>query len=228
MAEPDWTNVGAVRAWLEKRYTVTDRRDGSPLFQYLKDELGKGNKIKGRERHLSGAEFLRWLGETQGTNAFYYRMGEKQVTYYPEYIDETSPESSLSPTDDGNWSDPGASKLPEGHNADHELPKQPMMQAKSKPQKSKSAQPRKSTKAKNSTSLTGNAASRPARTKALPRESKPNATHKAKGVRKNNSEALQKQRVGASTRKLRPKRNSKRASTGKATVHSGELNTSNM
>ena len=45
MSEPDWTEIEAVRAWLGERYHVANRETGSPFFQYLKDELAKGNKF---------------------------------------------------------------------------------------------------------------------------------------------------------------------------------------
>ena len=91
----DWTDVEAVRAWLDKKYPNSNREIGSPFFQYLKDEKAKGHKINGRERHLSsrrGGELRKWIWEESEHSVFYYP--EMKVTYYPEYADPESPSSA--------------------------------------------------------------------------------------------------------------------------------------
>ena len=86
--EPDWSNVDIVREWLGSRYPNSDNQTGSPMYRYLKDELAKGHKLRGRETHLSkggGGEFLKWIHEHSGGNAVYYP--DIGVTYYPEFKD---------------------------------------------------------------------------------------------------------------------------------------------
>ena len=85
--EPDWSNVDAARSWLDSRYPNSNNQTGSPLYQYLNDELAKGHNLeglKGRETHLStgrGGEFIKFLFENSGDNAVCY--GTMRVTYYP-------------------------------------------------------------------------------------------------------------------------------------------------
>ena len=97
MAEPDWSNISAVRTWVESRYPIGNGQTVSPFYQYLKDEKAKGNKIRGRETHLSrgpGGEFSKWVFEnTEGDNAFYYPQSSMRVTYYPEYANPPTPDS---------------------------------------------------------------------------------------------------------------------------------------
>ncbi len=97
IAEPDWSNIHAVRIWLESRYPIGNGQILSPFYQYLKDEQAKGNKIRGRETHLSrgpGGEFSKWVFEnTEGDNAFYYPESSMRVTYYPEYANRPTPDS---------------------------------------------------------------------------------------------------------------------------------------
>jgi len=103
MAEPDWTDVDAVRYWLGSRYPNANSQTGSPFLQYLKDEQTKGNKLKGREKHLSrgrGGEFLKWLCDFSGDSFTRSAAGNMRVTYYPEYVDPWSPSSSRSPDRD--------------------------------------------------------------------------------------------------------------------------------
>ena len=96
--EPDWSNVDAVREWLGSRYPNSDNQTGSPMWRYLKDELAKGHKLRGRETHLSkggGGEFFRWIQEHSGGNAVYYP--DIGITYYPEFVDPpTSDEDNIS------------------------------------------------------------------------------------------------------------------------------------
>ena len=89
--EPDWSNVDAVREWLGSRYPNSDNQTGSPMWRYLKNELAKGHKLRGRETHLSkgfGGEFLKWIHDHSGGNAVYYP--DIGVTYYPEFKDPSS------------------------------------------------------------------------------------------------------------------------------------------
>ena len=85
--EPDWSNVDAARSWLDSCYPNSNNQTGSPLYQYLNDELAKGHNLeglKGRETHLStgkGGEFIKFLFENSGDNAVCY--GTMRVTYYP-------------------------------------------------------------------------------------------------------------------------------------------------
>lgn len=100
MAEPDWTDVDAVRDWLGSRYPNANSQTGSPFLQYLKDERTKGNKIRGREKHLSrgrGGEFIKWLGHFSEGTFLRNSADNLRVTYYPEYIDPLSPSTSPSP-----------------------------------------------------------------------------------------------------------------------------------
>lgn len=65
--EPDWSNIDAVRSWLDSRYPNSNNQTGSPLYRYLKDELAGTQelyRLEGRETHLSvgdGGEFLKFL-----------------------------------------------------------------------------------------------------------------------------------------------------------------------
>lgn len=110
MSDIDWADVKAVRGWLEARYSIANRQRGSPFFQYLKDELAKGNKIRGRERHFCGDELLRWIGDTQGDRAFHYAAGSMRTEYYPEYDGRAISKSSL----DSHPNQQVSSKLPHG------------------------------------------------------------------------------------------------------------------
>lgn len=114
MSESDWTDVKSVRAWLDKRYPVANNEMGSPFFQYLKDELVKGNKISGRETYLSFDELLRWLLDTQLTRAFHYSVDAMRTPYYPEYIDQSSKSRSRSPTQSGDRTRHEASSFSNG------------------------------------------------------------------------------------------------------------------
>lgn len=92
--EPDWSNVDAVRDWLGSRYPNSNNQSGSPMYRYLKDEMAKGHKPKGRETHLSrGArgEFSKWIFENSGENAVCYPA--MRVTYYAEFVDPPAPDT---------------------------------------------------------------------------------------------------------------------------------------
>ena len=94
MMEPDLSNVDAARSWLGSRYPNSNYQTGSPLYQYLKDELAKGHKLKGRETHLSlggRGGFLKWIAENSGGNAVCYPT--MRVTIYPEFVDPPTPET---------------------------------------------------------------------------------------------------------------------------------------
>jgi len=98
--EPNWKDVAAVRAWLENRYPVANSQTGSPFLQYLIDEQAKGNKIRGRETHLSlgrGGELMKWLRCFSEHSQFWYGLDSMRVTYYPEFADEVEGESEESP-----------------------------------------------------------------------------------------------------------------------------------
>ena len=98
MTEPDWTDVLAVRAWLDKKYPVANMQIGSPFFQYLKDEKAKGKSLRNRELRLSagsGGEFFRWIAENYENESFHYSTGLMLDQYYPEYFEPLS--ESISP-----------------------------------------------------------------------------------------------------------------------------------
>ena len=97
--EPDWSNVDATKSWLESRYPDSNNRTGSPLYRYLKDELAKGHKLKGRETHLStesGGEFFKFVFEKSQGNAVCYPSMRKTiypVKDYPEFIVPSPPDT---------------------------------------------------------------------------------------------------------------------------------------
>ena len=100
MAEPNWTDVSAVRAWLDDRYPNSNDETRSPFFQYLRDEKAKGNKINGREKHLShqrGGELWNWVSDEAEHSVFYYPERSMKATYYPEYVEKLSPLSTPEP-----------------------------------------------------------------------------------------------------------------------------------
>ncbi|KAL6719472.1 hypothetical protein ACLMJK_003712 [Lecanora helva] len=99
MTEPNWSDVSAVRRWLDQRFPITDAVKVSPLFQFLKDEQAKGNNLRGRERHLSrglGGELLKWVKEESKSSFICYPDTDGLITYYPEitHPDEVTPPDS--------------------------------------------------------------------------------------------------------------------------------------
>ena len=101
--EPDWSNVDAVRSWLDSRYPNSDNQTRSPLYRYLKDELAgthQLHRLEGRETHLStgeGGEFLKFVFENAGGNTLYYRKMRKTiypVKDYPQFKIPPPPDSS--------------------------------------------------------------------------------------------------------------------------------------
>lgn len=219
MSEPDWTDVKAVRAWLGKRYHVANRETGSPFFQYLKDELAKGNKIQGRETHLSRAEFLRWVWDTNtgpnGPRGFHYSMDAMRIPYYPEFIDESSLSRSPSPAHGGNMTRRGESNASDGHLPDHhQSSNPPRNKATNKPRKRKLGRKSKSAKQTVSTSLDDEKCAKQSRVKAPLSASDSKAMGISKGVKRIDAEALRRQKARVST--LRSRVNCKRGKTGRS------------
>lgn len=209
MSEPDWTDVKSVRAWLGKRYLVANTEAGSPFFQYLKDELANGNKIKGRETHLSRDEFLRWLLDTQGTRAFHYSIDAMRTPYYPEYVDPSLSESRsqspvAQPGDGIGHQGPGPSP---GTVPDHETSEEVRSRVIPTPPKSKPACKSESIEQPVLTASDDKMSRKRSRTKAPLRAS---VTESAKWTE---SEALRRQEERART--LRPRRKCKHGKTGK-------------
>ena len=204
MSEIDWTDVKAVRDWLEVRYPATPREHGSPFFQYLKDELAKGNKIRGRERHLSGNELLRWIGETQEDRAFYYPAGSMKTVYYPEYNSKANR---------GHDRDPNEQALPTLPNEsarNQSPPQQSEHPEASTPHKRKAAH--KSNGAK-SDSLHNKSAAKSRRAKIPSRTSKSTGVSRPKGLRSLDSEGSRDPTPWTS--RLRSPGSQKRSKTGK-------------
>lgn len=85
MSEPDWTDVNSARLWLEQRYPIDDRKNGSPFYRYLRDERARGHKIEGREEYLCKDELVRWWIETPPSLGYIYRAQDPYPRYYPEY-----------------------------------------------------------------------------------------------------------------------------------------------
>ncbi len=212
MSEPDWTDVKSVRAWLDKRYLVANNETGSPFFQYLKDELVKGIKIRGRETYLSRDELLRWLLETQPTSAFHYSVDAMWTPYYPEYIDQSSQSRSQSPTQSGDRTRHEASNFSNSNIPAERNSKRQKKRATTIPQKTVPARRSKSAKQMVFTSL-GDGNTKQSRSKALlsAGNSKPGGT--TKGVKQIDPEALRKQKARVST--LRSRSSCKRGKTGK-------------
>ena len=192
MSEPDWTNVKSVRAWLEKRYPIANKDTGSPFFLYLKDELHKGNKIRGRENHLSRHEFMRWVWEANmtedGPRGFHYSGNDKRTPYYPEYVDDQSQSRSQSPAQCNNTIK---------HKLVHESSKPLKNRPSTKPQKKKLARKNKNAKQDVSAALGDGKASEKSITK---------------GVKQIDKDALQRQKARIAT--LRPRKNCQRSETG--------------
>ncbi len=197
MSEPDWTDVKSVRAWLDNRYLVANNETGSPFFQYLKDELVKGIKIRGRETYLSRDELLRWLLETQPTSAFHYSVDAMRTPYYPEYIDHSSQSRSQCPTN-----------IPAERTS-----KQPKKRATTVPQKTVPARRSKSAKQMVLTSLGDGINTKQSRSKALLSAGNSNPGGTTKGVKQIDPEALRKQKARVST--LRSRSSCKRGKSGK-------------
>ena len=100
--EPDWSNIDAVRSWLDSRYPNSNNQTGSPLYRYLKDELAGTQelyRLEGRETHLSvgdGGKFLKFLFENAGDNTVYYRTMRETIyalKHYPEYKVPPTPDT---------------------------------------------------------------------------------------------------------------------------------------
>ncbi len=213
MSEPDWTDVKSVPAWLDKRYLVANNETGSPFFQYLKDELVTGNKIRGRETYLSRDELLRWLSDTQPTHAFHYSVDAMRTPYYPEYIDQSSQSRLQSPTQSGDRTRHEASNLSNRNIAAERNSKQPKMRATTIPQETVPARRSKSAKQLVLTSLGNGTNTKQSRSKALPSAGNSKAAGTTKGVKQIDPEALRKQKARVST--LRPRSSCKRGETGK-------------
>ena len=218
MSEPDWTDIKTVRAWLGKRYHVANRETGSPFFQYLKDELAKGNKTQGRETHLSRDEFLRWVWDTNtgsnGPHGFHYSMDAMRIPYYPEFIDEFSQSRSPSPAHGSNMARHGVSNASDGHLPDHQSSKPPRNKATNKPRKRKLGRKSKSAIQTVSTSLDDEKCAKHSRIKAPLSASDSKAMGISKGVKRIDPEALRRQKARVST--LRPRINCKRGKTGRS------------
>ena len=213
MSEPDWTDVKSARDWLETRYLVANNEMGSPFFQYLKDELGKGNKIRGRETYLSRHEFLKWLLDTQGDRAFHYSVDALRTPYYPEYIDQSSQSRSQSPSQSGDTTRHEASTLSNTNIPVERNSKQPEKGETNVPLKTKPARRSKSAKQKVLTSLGDGKNTKQSRSKALISAGNSKAAGTAKGVKQIDPEPLRKQ--NACVRTLRPRSSCKRGKTGK-------------
>lgn len=213
MSEPDWTDIKAVRAWLGRRYHVANKETGSPFFQYLKDELAKGNKTQGRETHFSRDEFLRWVWDTNtgpnGPRGFHYSMDAMRIPYYPEFIDELSQSRSPSPAHGGNMTRRGVSNASDGHLPDHhQSSKPPRNKATNKPRKRKLGRKSKSAKQTVSTSLDDEKCAKQSRNKVPLSASDSKAMGISKGVKRIDPEAIRRQKARVST--LRPTINCKR------------------
>lgn len=213
MSEPNWTDVKSVRAWLDKRYLVANNETGSPFFQYLKDELVKSNKIRGRETYLSRYELLRWLLDTQPTRAFHYSVDAMRTPYYPEYIDPSLQSRSQSPTQSGDRTRHESSNLSNRNITAERSSEQPKKRATTIPQKTKPARRSKSAKQTVLTSLGDRINKKQSRSKALLCAGNSKAAGTSKGVKQIDPEALRKQKSRVST--LRPRSSCRRGKTGK-------------
>lgn len=103
MMEPDFSNVDAARSWLDSRYPNSNNQTGSPLYQYLNDEIAKGhrpNELRRRETHLStgeGGEFLKFVFENSGDDTVNYKTMRDTifpVKDYPEFRVQQTPDTS--------------------------------------------------------------------------------------------------------------------------------------
>lgn len=206
MSDIDWADVKAVRGWLEARYPVANRQHGSPFFQYLKDELAKGNKIRGRERHFCGDELLRWIGETQGDRAFHYAAGSMRTEYYPEYNERATSNRSL----DSDPNQQVSSKLPNGSTTIHSPSQQSERPAVSMPRKTKPVRKRNGAKVDCSNNKSG---TKSPRRKPTTSANKSKAASKPKGLRNFDSGGLRDPGLWAS--RLRSSGSHKRSKTGK-------------
>lgn len=213
MSELDWTDVKSVRAWLDKRYLVGNHEIGSPFFQYLKDELVQGNKIRGRETYLSTHELFRWLLDTQPTRGFHYSAGAMRTPYYPEYIDQSSSSRSQSPSQSSDGTRHEASNTSNRNIPTERNSKKPKKRATTVPQKAKPARRSKSAIQMALASLGDGTNTKQSRSKALlsAGDSKPAGT--TKGGKRFDPETLRKQKARVST--LRPRSSCKRGDTGK-------------
>ena len=226
MSEPDWTNVNSVRVWLDKRYLVANNEMGSPYFQYLKDELVNGNKIRGREKYLSRSELLRWLLDTQSTRAFHYSADAMRTPYYPEYIDQLSQSRSQSPTQSGDRTRDEVSNSSSGNIPAERKSKQPKKRATTIPHNTKPARRSKSAKQTVLTSLGDGVNKKQSRRKAPLSAGNSKAAGTTKGVKQIDPEALRKQKARVST--LRPRSSCKRGKTGKKSCPLCPVNISNV
>ena len=206
MSEVDWADVKAVRVWLEARYPVTARHHGSPFFQYLKDELAKGNKIRGRERRLCGNELLRWIGETYGDNAFCYPAESMKTPYYPEYDDTATSPRRLRLNPNQRLFIP----LPNESTMEQSLPQQPDHFVASKPHKRRAARKPASVKKH---SVHNKSTTRSFRRKVLNCAKKSSAASRPEGHGRFGSGGSRDS--GSWTSRLRSPRSHKRGETGK-------------
>jgi len=183
--------------------------DRLPFFQYLKDEQAKGNKIRGREKHLSwgpGGEFRRWVWDNNESTAIRYSADSMRSTYYPEYLDQLSQSSSQSPTYGEDTTRHKASDPPSGHRTDHANSKQIKKRPKAKPQKPKPMRQSKTAK------FVGPAPAAPTTTKKTTRKALPSAS-KEKAVNQIDPKLLRLHKLRIST--LRPGRDRKHRRTGR-------------
>lgn len=211
MSELDWTNVKVVRAWLDKRYLVGNHEIGSPFFQYLKDELVQGKKIRGRETYLTTHELMRWLVDTQPNRAFHYSVDTIRTPYYPEYNNQSSQSRSQSPTQSSDRTRNEASNLSNRNNLPKRNSKKPKTRATTIPQKSKPRRKSKSAKKMVLSSLGDETKTKQSENVALL------SAGNSKAVRKVDPKALRKQKERVRT--LRPRSSCKRGETGKIAAH---------
>lgn len=210
MSEPDWENVDAVRAWLEKRYTGSVQK-GSPYFQYLKDQLKQGQMIQGQERRLSGGELSRWIEETsERDQEFRYPIRENEPKYYPEYGYPEESDGSQSPTTD---EEPPQPEVVEGP---VERDQQRANAENSKRQKNKPVPRRRSAKTKTSMRATKQA-TKDAATKSSNSVGRPADRSKIEQAQRRAP------RVGTSSLTLRSARSSKDAPRCELLVNVGKL-----
>ena len=210
MSDPDWTDVKSVRAWLDKRYVAGNNGIGSPFYQYPKDELVQGHKIRGRETYLSRHELLRWLLDTQPNRAFYYSPDTVRTPYYPEYIDQSSQSRSRSPAQSSDGTRHEASTLSNRNIPGKRKSKKPKKRATAIPQKTKPARKSKSAKQMVSITLDDGIKTQESRSKALLSTGNVNAANRVERIAQ---KALRKQKARVST--LRPRSSCKRGETGK-------------
>ena len=209
MAEPDWTDVVAARHWLELRYPLASSEKDSPFYQYLRDEQAKGNRPKGREKHLSrgiGGELLKWMDEHAENSLFNYPIENARFIYYPEFIDEEqfSRSGSRTPDEVVKLKVQNAMTILNTPQERRVLSKQFGNRNNPKSQKAESLNEGQTLKSLDSTTATTATAKRP-RGRDVPIVDKRKATREIA-----NSLSRQIERIST----LRPRRNCKRPRTG--------------